>query len=124
LESLLATEHIQFRGRIEQAVALWNSGDVGTLVSLFSEDVAYCSPLIDDGLSESAWVQGTHELASHLLGLRNRFGALTVADVLVGAGFTNLLLRHDDQLISMLIERDGSHRPRRIIVCHSEANLR
>lgn len=120
----MATEHIQFRGRIEQAVALWNSGDVGTLVSLFSEDVAYCSPLIDGELSESAWVQGTQEVASHLLGLRNRFGELTVADVLVGAGFTNLLLRHEDQMISMLIERDGSHRPRRIIVCHSEGNLR
>ena len=123
LESLLPNILSPDKERIKHAIEMWNAGDVGTLVSLFSEDVAYCSPLIDYEMSESRWVQGAQEVAVHLLTLQKRFGKLELVDILIGAGFINLLLRHDEHLISMLIERDHENRARRIIVCHSQTAL-
>ncbi|MGE3246561.1 MAG: hypothetical protein AB7J19_09545, partial [Beijerinckiaceae bacterium] len=90
---------------------------------LFSADVAYCSPLVAQPLSGSKWVQGSQEVADHLLALRRNFDRLELFEVLTGAGFTNLILRHNGGHISMLIEPDEKCQARRIIVCHSNAVL-
>ena len=100
------------------AVARWNNGDIAALVAMFADDVAYCSPLVrtDEG---SHWLQGSQEVAAHLLALRRQFERLEIAEVLMGAGFANLILRHDTGCISLLVEPDEDQRARRIIACHS-----
>ena len=104
---------------LADAVAVWNSGDVPSLLPWFTDDIAYCSPLIDD--NGSRWVQGSQELSSHLLGLRSRFAKLELVDTLHGAGFANVILSHPGGRISMLIELSENRKARRIIVCHSDA---
>ena len=104
-------------------IAAWNKGDVAGLLEWFSPDVAYCSPLAGDQPEDSKWLNGSQEVASHLLGLRKRFEQLEFGEVLYGAGFQNLLLRHAGGHISILIEPTEDCKARRIIVCHSGSAL-
>ncbi len=106
--------------KLSQAISCWNEGDIGALISMFSDDIAYCSPLVGKE-SGSNWIQGIEEVAAHLLSLRKQFDRLEISDVLRGAGFTNLILRHATGCISLLIEPDEELRARRIIACHSTA---
>jgi hypothetical protein len=103
---------------IGYAIERWNKGDVGALTAMFAEDVAYCSPLAGTE-NESYWLQGPQEVAEHFLSLRKDFEKIELVEVLAGAGFTNLLLRHAQGSISLLIEPDEQRRARRIIACHT-----
>lgn len=87
-------------------------------MSLFSEDVAYCSPMVADEAG-SKWLQGTQEVAAHLLTLRARYAKLDLFDVMGGAGFLNLILDYGGGRISLLMELSDGQQARRVIVCHS-----
>lgn len=104
-------------------VAAWNRGDVPELLGWFAPDIAYCSPLAGDQPEESRWLQGSQEVAIHLLALRNRFEQLEFGDILYGAGFQTLLLKHNRGNISILIEPTDDCKARRIIICHSGPEL-
>jgi len=109
---------------IENQMRMWNSGDIAGFLTGLSDDVAYCSPLVSAGQENaSKWIQGKEEVATHLLGLYKQFPKLELMDVLVGAGFFTLLLRHQFGLMSMHIEPDANKRARRIIFCHSQKKL-
>ena len=105
-------------GKIALAIDRWNQGDIGALTSMFADDVAYCSPLAGDDAG-SFWLQGSQEVAEHFLSMRKQFKEIELVEVLAGAGFTNMLLRHPGGSISLLIEPDEHRRARRIIACHS-----
>lgn len=104
---------------LAEAVTRWNAGDIPGLLPWVADDVAYCSPLIDE--SGSRWVQGSQELSSHLLTVHSRFAQLEIVEILHGAGFATIVLKHLAGRISMLIEPDENQKARRIIVCHSKA---
>ena len=108
--------------RIGIAVECWNNGDIGALTSMFADDVAYCSPLSNTS-GGSYWLQGPQEVSAHFLAMKKQFHNIELVEVLAGAGFTNLLLRHDEGSISLLIEPDEERRARRIIACHSLSML-
>lgn len=109
---------------IENQMRMWNSGDIAGYLAGLSDDVTYSSPLVAAGQENaSQWLQGKEEVAAHLLGLHKQFPKLELVDVLVGAGFFTLLLRHQFGLMSMFIEPDDNKRARRIIFCHSQKTL-
>jgi len=108
--------------RIGIAVECWNNGDIGALTSMFADDDAYCSPLSNTS-GGSYWLQGPQEVSAHFLAMKKQFHNIELVEVLAGAGFTNLLLRHDEGSISLLIEPDEERRARRIIACHSLSML-
>jgi len=113
------------RAWTDNALRAWNAGDIGDLLTLYTEDVAFCSPLVRSAPhNASHWLQGTQEVAEHLLAIHSRFKAVDGHEILQGAGFFTLLMTHASGQSALIVEPDADQRARRVIVCHDRDVLR
>lgn len=106
--------------RVYDGLECWNRGDIGRLLSHYSEDVALSSPYVVSQPGKSAWLQGREEVAEHKLAMRSKLPNIELIEVLSGAGFVTLLLNSGGRLFTMMLEPDDEARARRIIICHGQ----